>query len=118
MLLFFVFISQLGKLFVTFKLFFIPLDTSIIPSHNYKLDLDGEERLVGIPLLLDEYCPWLAGLPLYILRSDVMKVLFVSIILSYNMSKKYLPILYSDLLHEMGNYFLDIQYNGRLTWKL
>jgi len=30
--------------------------------------IDGEERLVGIPLLLDEYCPWLAGLPLYILR--------------------------------------------------
>ena len=99
-------------------LLFIPLVTSIIPGHNHKLDLDGEERLVGIPLLLDEYCPWLAGLPLYILRSDVMKVLFVSIVLSYNMSKKYLPILYSDLLHEMGNYFLDIQYNGRLTWKL
>jgi DNA mismatch repair protein Mlh1 C-terminus len=30
--------------------------------------LDGEVCLVGLPLLLESYCPWLAGLPLYILR--------------------------------------------------
>eukprot|EP00088_Acartia_fossae_P018109 TRINITY_DN20415_c0_g1_i1.p1 TRINITY_DN20415_c0_g1~~TRINITY_DN20415_c0_g1_i1.p1 ORF type:complete len:233 (-),score=35.45 TRINITY_DN20415_c0_g1_i1:252-950(-) len=29
---------------------------------------DGEAVLVGIPLILDNYCPWLNGLPLYMLR--------------------------------------------------
>ena len=30
--------------------------------------VDDDEYLVGLPLLLDDYCPWLAGLPLYILK--------------------------------------------------
>ncbi len=35
---------------------------------SYAFFVDGEMCLVGLPLLLDSYCPWLAGLPLYILR--------------------------------------------------
>ncbi|XP_023331034.1 DNA mismatch repair protein Mlh1 isoform X2 [Eurytemora carolleeae] len=31
-------------------------------------NIDGEHCIVGLPLLLDDYCPWLAGLPLYVLR--------------------------------------------------
>ena len=41
---------------------------------------------------------------------------FVVKTLKYYMSKKQLPILYSDLLYEIGYYFLDRQYiyTGRL----
>ena len=35
----------------------------------------------------------------------------IQIPVTYNMSKKQVPILYSNLLYKTGNYFLDRQYN-------
>ena len=37
-------------------------------NNYYNSYPDGEHCIVGLPLLLDDYCPWLAGLPLYVLR--------------------------------------------------
>ena len=50
------------------------LHAKVIPPGIWRIPLimilcvDDVECIGGIPLILDDYCPWLAGLPLYILR--------------------------------------------------
>ena len=40
-------------------------------SEYFSLELEtiqGELHLTGLPLLLDDFCPWFGGLPLYVVR--------------------------------------------------
>ncbi len=71
--------SQSRKLFLVAKVEWSINLSSIYYSFRTHFFVDGEMCLVGLPLLLDSYCPWLAGLPLYILRlSTEVCGLFVS----------------------------------------